>query len=60
MHQETSLGDTVGLVIKLLRHQLIEVLKLLILKDLRMQPCNAVDRVTRHDREMRHLHLAVP
>ena len=31
VHQEPSLGNTIGLVIKLLRHHLVEIFKLLIL-----------------------------
>ena len=60
MHQETSLGNSIGLIIELLRHQLIEIFQLLILQNLRMQPCHTIDRISRHNRKMRHLHLTVP
>src|SRR5699024_9306493 len=42
MCEETSLCDTVCLVVELLRHHLIEVSKLLRLQNIRMEPCNTV------------------
>ena len=59
MHKETSLCDTICLVVELLRHHLIEVFQFLILQDLCMQLCNTVDRITCNDCKVCHLHLAV-
>ena len=57
--QESSLGDTVGLVVETLREHLVEVLQRLMLQDLRVQSCNTVYRITCNDRHMRHLYLSV-
>ena len=57
--QETSLGDTVGLVVEFLRHHLIEIFKLLFFQDLGMQTGNTVYGVTAYDSQMSHLYLAV-
>ena len=43
MQQETSLGNTVGLVVEALREHLVEVLQFLLLQNLGMQSCHAVD-----------------
>ena len=59
MQQESSLGDTVGLVVETLREHLIEVLQLLILQDLGMQSCNTVDGIAGNDSHMGHLHLSI-
>ena len=59
MHEETSLCDTIGLVVELLRHHLIEVFQFLILQNLCMQLCNTIDRITCNDCKVCHLHLAV-
>ena len=59
MKQETSLCDTVCLVVELLRHHLIEVLQLLFLQDLGVQSCNTVYRVACSDCQVCHLHLSV-
>ena len=59
VQQETSLGDTVGLVVELLGEHLVELLQLLILQDLGMQSCHTVDRVAGCDRQMCHLYFSV-
>ena len=59
MKQKSSLCDTVGLVVELLRHHLIEILQLLILEDLSMQSCNTVYGEACHDSEVSHLDLTV-
>ena len=55
-HKPASEGNTVGLVVELLRIDIIEVLKLRILKYLRMQGRNSVDRVSEMDIDMCHMH----
>ena len=57
--KETSLGDSVCLVVELLRHHLIEVSELLRLQDVRVEPCHAVYGEACDDRHIRHAHLAV-
>ena len=57
--KETSLGDTVRLVVELLRHHLIEVTKLLFLKDLCVELRNAVYGEAADDREVSHADLSV-
>ena len=59
MQQETSLCDAVCLVVEFLGHHLVEIFEFLMLQDLRVQSCHAVDRITGCDREMRHLNLPV-
>src|SRR5699024_7261810 len=59
MKQETSLCNTVCLIIKLLRHHLIEIFELLFLQNLCVQSRNTVDRVACHDCQMCHLHLSI-
>ena len=59
MHKETSLCDTIRLVIEFLRHHLIEIFQFLVLQDLCMQLCNTVDRIACNDRKMCHLNLTV-
>ena len=43
MVEEPSLGNAVGLVVELLREHQIEIMQLLVLEDLGMQPGHAVD-----------------
>ncbi len=57
--QETPLSDTVGLVIKLLRHHLVEITELLILQNLCVQGSHAVYGIACRDSQMGHLHLSV-
>ena len=59
MQQETALRDTVRLIVKLPREHLIEVLQRLRLQDLRMKLRHAIDGISGHDRQIRHLHLTV-
>ena len=59
VHEETSLGDTVCLVVELLRHHLVEVLQLLVLQDLCVKPCHAVYGKACHDGKVCHAHLSV-
>ena len=42
VQQETSLCNAVGLVVKFLRHHLVEILQLLFLQNFCMQPCHTV------------------
>ena len=44
VEQETPLGDTVGLVVELIRLQIIEIAQSLFLQNLGVEPCHAVDR----------------
>ncbi|SCH33629.1 Uncharacterised protein [uncultured Clostridium sp.] len=57
--QETTLGNTVGLVVELLRHHLVEILQLLLFQDLCMQSRYAVYRMACRDSQMSHLDLSV-
>ena len=57
--QETSLCDTICLIIELLWHHLIEIFQFLMLQDLSMKLCNTVYRVTCCDCKVCHLHLSV-
>ena len=59
MHQETSLCNTVCLVIEFLRIHLVEIFQLLFFQDLGMQSCNTVYRITAGDCQVGHLHLSV-
>ena len=59
MQQETSLGDTVGLVVKLLGEHLVELLQFLIFQDFRMQSCHTVDGITGSNCQMCHLYFSV-
>ncbi len=59
VEQEASLGDAVGLVVEAFGEHLVEVLQLLALQDLRVQPGHAVDGIARHDGHMGHFHLSV-
>lgn len=59
MHQESSLCDSVCLVIKFLRHHFVEVSKLLIFQDLCMQSCHTIDRKTGNNGKMSHSHLPI-
>ena len=57
--QETSLGNTVCLVVELLRHHLIEVAEFLFLKDLCVKLRNTVYREAADDRKVSHADLSV-
>ena len=57
--QETSLRDTICLVVEFLRHHLVEILQDVLLQDLRMKLRDAVDAVAADDGEVRHADLAV-
>ena len=59
MHQETSLCNTVCLVIEFLRIHLVEIFQLLFFQDLGMQSCNTVYRITASDCQVGHLNLSV-
>ena len=59
MKQESSLCNTICLVVELLRHHLVEILQLLLLQDLSVQSCNAVYRVACCNCQMCHLDLSV-
>ena len=57
--KETSLGDTVRLIVELLRHHLIEVTQFLFLKDLCVELRNAVYGEAADDRKVSHADLSV-
>ena len=59
MKKESSLSNTVGLVVELLREDLIEVLKLLILQNLCVKSCNTVNRIACNNGKMSHLYLTI-
>ena len=59
MKKETSLCDTICLIVKLLRHHLIEILELLLFKYLCVKLCNTVDREACCDCKMCHLNLSI-
>ena len=59
MQQETTLGDTVCLIVKFLRHHLVEIFQLLIFQNLGVKFCHTVDGISGYDRQMRHLDLTV-
>ena len=59
MCKETSLCDTVCLIIELLRHHLIEVFQLLMFQDFRVKLRHTVYRESCNDRHICHAHLAV-
>ena len=59
MEKESSLCDTVCLVVELLRHHLIEISQLLILQDLCVEPCNTVYRIACNNGQMCHFYLSV-
>ena len=59
MQKESSLCNTIGLIIELLRTHLIEVLQLSLLQNLRMQLCYTVYRERTGDCQMCHLNLSV-
>ena len=59
VEQESSLCDTIRLIAEFLRHHVIEILQNVLLKDLRVKRCNAVDRMAADDREIRHADLTV-
>ena len=57
--KESSLCNAIGLVVELFRHHLIEILKLLLLKNLCVKLCNTVYREARSDCKVSHLNLSV-
>ena len=57
--KESSLGDTVRLVIEFLRHHLIEIFQLLFLQDLGVKLCNTVYGIAGSDGQMSHFYLSV-
>ena len=57
MKQETSLSDTVCLVVELLRHHLVEIMQFSFFQDLCMQSGYTIDREACNDRHIRHTHL---
>ena len=57
--QKAPLGNTVGLVIELLREHLIKVLQFLILQNFGVKPCNTVYGIAGCNSQMRHLYLTV-
>ena len=57
--QETSLGNTIGLVVELLRHHLVEIFQFLFLQDLCMKSCNTIYRISCDNCKMSHLNLTV-
>ena len=59
MCKETSLCNTICLIIEFLREHLIEITKLLILQNLCMKSCNTVDRITSSHCKVRHLNLSI-
>ena len=59
VREETSLRDTVRLVVELLRHHLIKILELLMLQDLCMELGNTVYGESGDDRHIRHAHLPI-
>ena len=59
MCKETSLCNSVCLVIKLLRHHLIEIFQLLFLKNFCMKLCNTVYRESCNNCHVRHTNLSV-
>ena len=59
MQQKSSLRDPVRLIIKLLRHHLIEVLEFSLFQDLRMKFRHTVHGIAADNRQMCHLDLVV-
>ena len=59
VQQKTSLGDTVGLVVELLRHHLIEIFQLTFLKNFCVETGHAVDGKAAGDGKVSHAHLSV-
>ena len=57
--QETSLCDTVCLVVEFLRHHFVEIFQFLFLKDFCMKFCNTVYRVACNNCKMCHFDLSV-
>ena len=57
--QETPLGDTVCLVVELVREHLVEVFQFAVLEDLGVESCDAVDAVAGDDRHIGHADLSV-
>ena len=57
--QETTLCDTIRLIVELLRHHLIEIFQFLLLKDLRMKLCNTINREACYDRHICHTNLSI-
>ena len=59
VQKEPALRDSIRLVVELLRHHFVEILQRLLLQDLRVQLCDAIDRVARNNRQVRHPHLSI-
>ena len=59
MKKETSLCNTICLIIELLRSHLIEVLQLSLFQNLCMKCCNTIYRVRTCDSKMCHLNLTI-
>ena len=59
LHDPSAESDAVGLIIELLRIELVEVVELRILKDLGVEPCDAVDGVAVMDIQVRHVDVLV-
>ena len=57
MKQETSLCDTICLVVELLRHHLIEIMQFSFFQNLCMQSGYTIDREACNDRHIRHTYL---
>ena len=59
MEKESSLRNTICLVIEFPWIHFIEILQLLILQNLCMQLGYTIDRITCNDSQMRHLNLTI-
>ena len=59
MCEETSLCDSVCLIVEFLRHHLIEIFQFLFLKDLCMKLCNTIYRESCNDCHVSHTNLSV-
>ena len=59
MKQETSLCNTVCLIVEFLRIHFVEISQFLFLQDICMESCNTVHRVTACDCQMGHLNLSI-
>ena len=59
MKQETSLGNTVCLIIEFFRIHLIEISQFLFFQNFRMQLCHTVYRISACNGKMCHFHLTI-
>ena len=59
MEQETSLGNTICLIIKFLRHHFIKIFQLLIFQNFGMKSCHTIYRKSGCDCKMCHFYLTV-